>query len=75
MFEDVDGNRFHRFRWRHWLREHGPSRDPVLAAVREQIENYLHLCFSVTPYEAVRRGGGKIQCAGAREIREENISS
>src|ERR1700682_6477281 len=51
ILEDVDGNRFIDFAGGIGCANMGHRSAPVMAAVREQIEKYLHLCFSVTPYE------------------------
>lgn len=51
MLEDVDGNRFIDFAGGIGCANMGHRSAPVLGAVREQLEKYLHLCFSVTPYE------------------------
>ena len=73
--EDVDGNRYIDFAGGIGCAERGaPQRSLVTkAAVREQMERFLHLCFSVTPYESYMCAGGKIKCAGAdRRNRKEN---
>ena len=51
MLEDVDGNRFIDFAGGIGCANMGHRSAPVMAALRAQIEKYLHLCFSVTPYE------------------------
>src|ERR1700720_1404258 len=51
ILEDVDGNRFIDFAGGIGCANMGHRSAPVMAAIREQIEKYLHLCFSVTPYE------------------------
>src|SRR6202045_3835906 len=51
ILEDVDGNRFIDLAGRIGCANMGHRSAPVMAAIREQIEEYLHLCFSVTPYE------------------------
>jgi 4-aminobutyrate aminotransferase/(S)-3-amino-2-methylpropionate transaminase len=52
MIEDVDGNRFIDFAGGIGCLNAG-HRDPrVVAAVQEQLEKFMHLCFSVTPYES-----------------------
>jgi 4-aminobutyrate aminotransferase/(S)-3-amino-2-methylpropionate transaminase len=51
VIEDVDGNRFIDFAGGIGCLNMGHRAPRVTAAVREQIEKYLHVCFSVTPYE------------------------
>jgi 4-aminobutyrate aminotransferase / (S)-3-amino-2-methylpropionate transaminase / 5-aminovalerate transaminase len=51
MIEDVDGNRFIDFAGGIGCLNMGHCAPQVTAAIREQLEKYLHLCFSVTPYE------------------------
>ena len=49
--EDVDGNRYLDFAGGIGCLNIGHRSPGVLSAVRDQLENYLHLCFAVTPYE------------------------
>src|ERR1051326_477558 len=49
--EDVDGNRFIDFAGGIGCLNTGHRPAQVEAAIRRQLEKYLHLCFSVTPYE------------------------
>lgn len=49
--EDVDGNRFIDFAGGIGCLNMGHRAPRVTAALRAQIEKYLHVCFSVTPYE------------------------
>jgi 4-aminobutyrate aminotransferase/(S)-3-amino-2-methylpropionate transaminase len=51
VIEDVDGNRFIDFAGGIGCLNMGHRAPRVTAAVREQMEKYLHVCFSVTPYE------------------------
>jgi 4-aminobutyrate aminotransferase / (S)-3-amino-2-methylpropionate transaminase / 5-aminovalerate transaminase len=51
VIEDVDGNRFLDFAGGIGCLNMGHRAPRVTAAVRDQVEKYLHLCFSVTPYE------------------------
>ena len=50
-YEDVDGNRYIDFAGGIGCLNVGHRREPVLSAVREQLENFLHTCVQVTPYE------------------------
>src|SRR3984893_5318025 len=49
--EDVDGNRFLDFAGGIGCLNMGHRAPQVASAVRDQLDKYLHLCFSVTPYE------------------------
>ena len=51
VIEDVDGNRFLDFAGGIGCLNVGHRSPQVLAAIREQLEKHLHLCFAVTPYE------------------------
>lgn len=51
VIEDVDGNRFIDFAGGIGCLNMGHRALPVTSAIRAQMEKYLHLCFSVTPYE------------------------
>ncbi len=51
VLEDVDGNRFIDFAGGIGCLNFGHRAPRVLSAVREQLEKFLHVCFSVTPYE------------------------
>src|SRR6266851_2764824 len=52
VIEDVDGNRFLDFAGGIGSLNVGHRAPHVLAAIREQLDRHLHLCFSVTPYES-----------------------
>ncbi len=51
LVEDVDGNTFIDLAGGIGCVNTGHRAEPVLAAIRDQIERYLHTCFSVSPYE------------------------
>jgi 4-aminobutyrate aminotransferase/(S)-3-amino-2-methylpropionate transaminase len=51
MIEDVDGNRMIDFAGGIGCLNVGHRAPRVLTAVREQLDRFLHACFSVTPYE------------------------
>src|SRR5207237_6951880 len=51
VIEDVDGNRYIDFAGGIGCLNIGHRSPRVLAALREQLEKHLHLCFAVTPYE------------------------
>ena len=52
MIEDVDGNRYLDFAGGIGCLNIGHRSPRVIAAIREQLEKHLHLCFAVTPYES-----------------------
>ncbi len=52
IIEDVDGNRFLDFAGGIGTLNMGHRAPRVIAAIREQLEKHLHLCFAVTPYES-----------------------
>ncbi|MBZ5703366.1 MAG: 4-aminobutyrate--2-oxoglutarate transaminase [Acidobacteriia bacterium] len=52
VLEDVDGNRLLDFAGGIGCLNMGQRAPRVLAALREQMEKFLHVCFSVTPYES-----------------------
>src|SRR5215470_3759289 len=49
--EDVDGNRYLDFAGGIGCLNVGHRAPRVAAAIKEQLEKHLHLCFAVTPYE------------------------
>jgi 4-aminobutyrate aminotransferase / (S)-3-amino-2-methylpropionate transaminase / 5-aminovalerate transaminase len=51
VIEDVDGNTFLDFAGGIGCLNSGHRPARIEAALRRQVEKYLHLCFSVTPYE------------------------
>src|SRR5246500_5717305 len=53
--EDVDGNRYIDFAGGIGCINVGHRREPVIAAIREQLDRYLHTCVQVTPYESYVR--------------------
>ena len=52
VLEDVDGNRYIDFAGGIGSLNMGHRAPRVLAAIREQLDKFLHVCFSVTPYES-----------------------
>src|SRR5215475_11824 len=52
MMEDVDGNRYLDFAGGIGCLNIGHRDGRVLDALRKQIDQFLHVCFSVTPYES-----------------------
>jgi 4-aminobutyrate aminotransferase / (S)-3-amino-2-methylpropionate transaminase / 5-aminovalerate transaminase len=55
LIEDVDGNRFIDFAGGIGCLNVGHRAPRVIDALRAQIDSFLHLCFSVTPYEGYVR--------------------
>ncbi len=51
LLEDVDGNTFIDLAGGIGCVNTGHRAEPVLTAIRDQIDRYLHTCFSVSPYE------------------------
>src|SRR5215475_11463260 len=49
--EDVDGNRYIDFAGGIGCLNVGHRREPVVNAIRQQLDHYLHTCIQVTPYE------------------------
>src|SRR5215467_9851853 len=52
VIEDVDGNRYLDFAGGIGCLNIGHRDGHVLEALRKQLEQFLHVCFSVTPYES-----------------------
>ncbi len=52
LLEDVDGNRFIDFAGGIGCLNIGHRAPRVVSAVRGQLDKFLHVCFSVTPYES-----------------------
>jgi 4-aminobutyrate aminotransferase/(S)-3-amino-2-methylpropionate transaminase len=52
VIEDVDGNRYIDFAGGIGCLNAGHRDARVIAAIRGQLEKFLHVCFSVTPYES-----------------------
>jgi 4-aminobutyrate aminotransferase/(S)-3-amino-2-methylpropionate transaminase len=53
--EDVDGNRYIDFAGGIGCLNAGHRRAPVVQAVRDQLDKFLHTCVQVTPYESYVR--------------------
>jgi len=52
--EDVDGNRYLDFAGGIGCLNVGHRREPVVNAVKTQLDRFLHTCVQVTPYEIGR---------------------
>jgi 4-aminobutyrate aminotransferase/(S)-3-amino-2-methylpropionate transaminase len=55
LVEDVDGNVFIDLAGGIGCANVGHRAEPVVAAIRDQVDRYLHTCFSVAPYEGYVR--------------------
>jgi 4-aminobutyrate aminotransferase/(S)-3-amino-2-methylpropionate transaminase len=53
--EDVDGNTYIDFAGGLGCLNVGHRREPVVSAIREQLDHFLHTCVQVTPYESYVR--------------------
>src|SRR5580765_6489055 len=53
--EDVDGNRYLDFAGGIGCLNVGHRREPVVSAVKAQLDRFLHTCIQVTPYESYVR--------------------
>jgi 4-aminobutyrate aminotransferase/(S)-3-amino-2-methylpropionate transaminase len=51
-FEDVDGNRYIDFAGGIGCANAGHRQQPVVEAITAQLDNFLHMCVQVTPYES-----------------------
>jgi 4-aminobutyrate aminotransferase/(S)-3-amino-2-methylpropionate transaminase len=51
FLEDVDGNRYLDFAGGIGCVNVGHRQEPVVSAIREQLDRFLHTCVQVTPYE------------------------
>jgi 4-aminobutyrate aminotransferase / (S)-3-amino-2-methylpropionate transaminase / 5-aminovalerate transaminase len=51
FLEDVDGNRYIDFAGGIGCLNVGHRQEPVVSAVRDQLDKFLHTCVQVTPYE------------------------
>jgi 4-aminobutyrate aminotransferase/(S)-3-amino-2-methylpropionate transaminase len=55
VLEDIDGNRFLDFAGGIGCQNTGHRPPPVVDAIHEQVDRFLHTCFMVTPYEGYVR--------------------
>jgi 4-aminobutyrate aminotransferase/(S)-3-amino-2-methylpropionate transaminase len=55
VLEDVDGNRYLDFAGGIGCLNVGHRREPVVSAIREQLDQFMHTCVQVTPYEGYVR--------------------
>ena len=55
--EDVDGNRYLDFAGGIGCLNVGHRREPVVNAIKTQLDRFLHTCVQVTPYEELRAPG------------------
>ncbi|GAC1430940.1 MAG: 4-aminobutyrate--2-oxoglutarate transaminase [Terriglobales bacterium] len=55
ILEDVDGNRYIDFAGGIGCLNVGHRQEPVVSAIQEQLDRFLHTCVQVTPYEGYVR--------------------
>ncbi|HEV2489671.1 MAG TPA: aminotransferase class III-fold pyridoxal phosphate-dependent enzyme, partial [Candidatus Acidoferrales bacterium] len=55
VIEDVDGNRLIDFAGGIGSQNTGHRAERVVSALRKQLDAFMHMCFSVTPYEGYVR--------------------
>src|ERR1700737_3952161 len=53
--EDVDGNRYLDFAGGIGCLNVGHRREPIVSAIKNQLDRFLHTCVQVTPYESYVR--------------------
>ncbi|MBS1852949.1 MAG: 4-aminobutyrate--2-oxoglutarate transaminase [Acidobacteria bacterium] len=63
VLEDVDGNRYIDFAGGIGCLNVGHRQEPVVGAVRDQLERFLHTCVQVTPYESYVRLAERLNAA------------
>jgi 4-aminobutyrate aminotransferase/(S)-3-amino-2-methylpropionate transaminase len=73
VIEDVDGNRFLDFAGGIGCLNVGHAAPDVVAALRRQIERYLHTCFMVTPYESYVRLAERLNAAAPGDFPKKTL--
>src|SRR5215475_9728794 len=71
--EDVDSNRYLDFAGGIGCLNVGHRAPRVTAAVKEQLEKHLHLCFSVTPYEGYVAVAEKLNALAPGKFRKKTL--
>src|SRR5258705_10918098 len=71
--EDVDGNRYIDFAGGIGCLNVGHRSPRVIAALREQLEKHLPLCFAVTPYESYIALAEKLNALAPGEFPKKTI--
>ena len=70
--EDVDGNRYLDFAGGIGCLNVGHRREPVVTAVKNQLDRFLHTCVQVTPYEDYVRLAERMNQVTPGQVSEEN---
>ena len=70
LLEDVDGNRFLDFAGGIGVQNVGHRARGVVAAIREQLDAFIHTCFSVAPSLRARASMAAIVLARSRVLNE-----
>ena len=73
VIEDVDGNRFLDFAGGIGCLNVGHSAPDVVAALRRQIDRFLHTCFMVTPYESYVRLAERLNAAAPGDFPKKTL--
>ena len=73
VIEDVDGNRFLDFAGGIGCLNAGHSAPVVVAALRRQIDRFLHTCFMVTPYESYVRLAERLNAAAPGDFPKKTL--
>ncbi len=73
VIEDVDGNRFLDLAGGIGSQNVGHRNPRVIAAVRNQVDRFLHTCFTVVPYESYVRLAEKLNALAPGETRKKTF--
>jgi len=73
LIEDVDGNRLIDFAGGIGCLNAGHRAPDVVAALRRQIDRFLHTCFMVTPYESYVRLAEKLNAAAPGDFAKKTL--
>ena len=73
LVEDVDGNRFIDFAGGIGCLNAGHRAPEVVAALRRQLERFLHTCFMVTPYEGYVKLAEKLNAAAPGDFPKKTL--
>jgi 4-aminobutyrate aminotransferase/(S)-3-amino-2-methylpropionate transaminase len=73
LVEDVDGNRFIDFAGGIGCLNAGHRAPEVVAALRRQLERFLHTCFMVTPYEGYEKLAEKLNAAAPGDFPKKTL--
>jgi 4-aminobutyrate aminotransferase/(S)-3-amino-2-methylpropionate transaminase len=73
LIEDVDGNRFIDFAGGIGCLNAGHRSQDVVAALRRQLDRFLHTCFMVTPYEGYVKLAEKLNAAAPGDFPKKTL--